>query len=517
MLRNNALVANQINPNQSFGTFFDSLWGLTDGQRAAQTQSTVQILCTGVAGTTIPFNSRVTDSQNVIWRASNNFVIPVGGSVSASFRAEEFGAIAAAPNTLTTILDGTLGWETANNPVSATLGLVTQSDQAAKLQRKNQLALQGNSTSLAISSNVSAVEGVKSLSFRENRTDATKVIDGVSLVARSIWVAVDGGTDEDIALAIVNSKSGGSDWNGAVAVPVTDPTSGQVSTVNFDRPVDVPVVTRITVRVANGSTPELDIIESVLRYANGELEGEEGFVLGGDVSPFEIAAAVNSDVTDMTSRVHEYNCSVDLLSAVLWQDNEATNLQGLLNLKQEWYNTNHCGFWNDWIVDVFDLNTANAFGLQVWSKILNLELYSNVVPSPPDFPAFGFSDFGLNFEHGSFATDSDEIFRLSTEEIRTVLKFRFFQLVTRATIPEINRFLFSTFNFRDIYVLDGFDMTMRYINLGRLSSELRRALIELDVLPRPAAVSLEFAETNLRSFGFSDSSENFDNGNFIGG
>ena len=29
-----------------------------------------------------------------------------------------------------------------------------------------------------------------------------------------------------------------------------------------------------------------------MAYANGEQEGEEGFVVGGDVSPFELAAAV---------------------------------------------------------------------------------------------------------------------------------------------------------------------------------------------------------------------------------
>ncbi len=216
-------------------------------------------------------------------------------------------------------------------------------------------------------------------------------------------------------------------------------------------------------------------------------------------------------------RIQEYNCSIDLLSSALWQDNEAVNLQELLRLKQQWYQENHCDFWNDWVRDVFDLNTANDFGLQVWSRILGIELYSNVVPSPPDYPAFGFGPFGMNFSNGNFATNPGDAFRLSTEEMRVVLKFRFFQLVTRCTIPEINRFLFDTLGFSDIYVIDNKDMSMTYVNIGKLPREMMRALIELDLLPRPASVNLEFVNVGVRSFGFGRSSENFNNGNFVGG
>ena len=73
--------------------------------------------------------------------------------------------------------------------------------------------------------------------------------------------------------------------------------------------------------------------------------------------------------------VEQYNCNIDVLSALLWQDNESVNLIGLLKAKQAWYQENHCDFWNNWVVDVFDLNTANEFGLRVWSEILNISLF----------------------------------------------------------------------------------------------------------------------------------------------
>ncbi len=214
--------------------------------------------------------------------------------------------------------------------------------------------------------------------------------------------------------------------------------------------------------------------------------------------------------------IKEYNCNINLLSALLWQDDNTVNLKGLLEAKQSWYQKNHCEFWENWQRDVFDLNTANDFGIRVWSEILNIQLFATNEASPDDFMAFGFDHVGAeNFDSGNFATDSNQSFLITTEQRRTLLKLRFFQLITRAAIPEINRFFATIFS--NIYALDGNDMTMTYVNLDSLPSELRRAIVELDLLPRPAGVSIDFASTAFDSFGFSDSSTNFDNGNFIGG
>ncbi len=192
--------------------------------------------------------------------------------------------------------------------------------------------------------------------------------------------------------------------------------------------------------------------------------------------------------------IFEYDCSIDVLSALLWQDNDAVNTQALLEAKQRWYQENHCDFWNDWIVNVFDLNTANAFGLKVWSDILDLPLFGTVIPSPSDYPAFGFdSNSNQNFDNSNFAIDGDRTFLLTLEQIRIVLKLRFFQLVTRAAIPETNRFLSTVFTSVSVYATDGNDMTMTYNNTTLIAAELLRAITDLDVLPRPAGVKIVYA------------------------
>ncbi|GBK97755.1 DUF2612 domain-containing protein [Vibrio harveyi] len=220
----------------------------------------------------------------------------------------------------------------------------------------------------------------------------------------------------------------------------------------------------------------------------------------------------------MSKTIQSYDCSVDLMRVLLWQDNEAKNLQALIKAQQDWIDENHCRFWDDWYKDVFNLDTANDFGLRVWSEILGLRLFATNIGSPDDFPAFGFdSDSAQNFDNGNFAVDSDQPYALATEQIRIVLKLRYFQITSRGTVPEINRALRTVFGKRSAFVVDNRNMTMTYVFAKHVSVELRRAILELDVLPRPSGVGVSITSRANPSWGFSPASRNFNNGNFIGG
>lgn len=295
---NNVTVANQINPNLAGGPFLDAIWALTGGARNAATRSTVQVTITGVAGTLIPQGVVARTTDNIDFRSTVSVTIPVSGTTTTTFESVDTGPVAAGANTLTSIVDGVIGWETINNAAAATLGSNQESDAASRQRRRNTLALQGRSTAEAVTSNVSAVSGVRSIAFRENTTNATDTIDGIVLVAHSIWLAVQGGSDIDVATAILESKSAGANWNGTESVNVVEPASGQTFTVNFDRPTDVAVRARVTIQA--GSTlptdPQLAVRQAVLDYANGNIENEQGFVIGADVSPFELAGAIGREV-----------------------------------------------------------------------------------------------------------------------------------------------------------------------------------------------------------------------------
>jgi hypothetical protein len=90
----------------------------------------------------------------------------------------------------------------------------------------------------------------------------------------------------------------------------------------------------------------------------------------------------------MSTSIEDFDFSVDILSALLWRNNQSATLQSLLQQKQDWYDTNHEQFWSDWCTNVFNLATANEFGLSVWAQILGVPLQLIVAPNAG--PQFGF-------------------------------------------------------------------------------------------------------------------------------
>lgn len=294
-LRNMAGLANQINPNIAEGVFLDAIWALTGGQRIAQSKTVVSaVVVAGVATTLIPAGSQARTSAGDIFETLGDVTLDALGQGVVNFAAIEYGPVPCDALTLDTPISGILGWESVINPDEGVLGRAAESDVAARLRRMQTLALQGVALPEAIISGVMDVEGVKSLSFRENVTSAPQVIDGVNLVAHSIFVCVDGGSDLDVATAILAKKSLGADYNGAVTVAVTDPASGQIYNVKFSRPALVGIKARATVRVFNTvADPATTVRTAMLNYARGEIEGERGFTVGASVSPFELAGAVN--------------------------------------------------------------------------------------------------------------------------------------------------------------------------------------------------------------------------------
>lgn len=293
--RNNATLANQINPNLAGGAFLDAIWALTGGQRVAATPTLVRgVIMTGVPGTIVPAGSLASlGSDGPQFQLIGGAVL-TAGSATGDFQAVELGAIPVAIGALNQIVTSVLGWETVSNPAVGDTGRDEESDIAARTRRRQTLALQGVALPEAIISGLHTVEGVRSLAFRENVTNAPITIEGVTLGPHSIYACVDGGTDNDVAMMLLRKKSLGAGWNGATTVTVTEPFSGQNYDVQFDRPNIVQIYVQVTV-VPNGAAyPDIPglIRAAMISYAGGEQDGEDGFVVGGDVSPFELAAAV---------------------------------------------------------------------------------------------------------------------------------------------------------------------------------------------------------------------------------
>lgn len=205
--------------------------------------------------------------------------------------------------------------------------------------------------------------------------------------------------------------------------------------------------------------------------------------------------------------------------ALLWQYNEAKTLESLLQQKEDWYNEFNEDFWNNWIADVFDIETANAFGLTVWSIILNLPLTIGD-GEVAQKPTWGFGSLNQNFNNGNFNNVPGNTVNLNTEQARVVLWLRGYQITSSGAIPEINKFLKYLFmdklQLGKVYAFDNLDMTMSYIFNFEPDQALRFALENLDILPRPSGVEINIQYDPVPGWGFGPFNLNYNNGNFFG-
>jgi hypothetical protein len=221
-------------------------------------------------------------------------------------------------------------------------------------------------------------------------------------------------------------------------------------------------------------------------------------------------------------RIQQFDYSVNLLQTIIWQYDETKHLAGLIDAKNDWYILNNADFWIDWYTNVFNLLTANAFGISVWSYILNVPLYTNQPIEPDDKPLWGFNaivgawptleNTYLNFGHSNFSTRG-QILTLTLEEQRFLLRLRYYQLYTAGAISNptalagtnppitgINNFLnylIETSNIGyagTIYAEDNLDMTITYVfTTPDFNSQLLEIIQTLGVLPRPAGVGIIYS------------------------
>lgn len=213
----------------------------------------------------------------------------------------------------------------------------------------------------------------------------------------------------------------------------------------------------------------------------------------------------------MAGDIQDFDFSVDLLRAVLWQYDGATGLQSLLSSKSDWYVVNQTEFWTNWRRDVFDLTTANDFGCAVWGVILGIPL-SIGIPGSGSRPVFGFGPDNLNFENGNFGRRSAGVASLTVEQKRLILRLRYYQLVSDGSVPHTNYVLQQVFG--QGYVLDNHDMTATFVFESPIPAQIRTVIDQFDLLPRPAGVGINIIVLTDPYFGFGPDNQNYENGQF---
>ncbi|EGZ5754107.1 baseplate J/gp47 family protein [Salmonella enterica] len=296
---NNTAIAvyNCFSPATGYGAALTSNVKINGIARKGATNSTVDLLLTGTAGTTIT-NGTVKDTNNVIWRLPASVVIGIDGTVTVTAICSNSGAVAALAGTITTINTPTRGWTSVTNPAAATVGVPAETDAELRIRQGQSVAIPSITPFEGVDGAIANIAGVTRHKLYENDTGKT---DGNGLPPHSISAIVDGGDVTEIARTIRGNKGQGVRTWGKTSVTVPD-KYGNPHIISFSRPTDVPVYGKITLTVFAGYTSQIgvQIQQAVADYINRLMIGDPvllsriyspanlGVVSGGNARYYDI-------------------------------------------------------------------------------------------------------------------------------------------------------------------------------------------------------------------------------------
>jgi uncharacterized phage protein gp47/JayE len=259
-------IYQSMSPATSQGAALSNNVMLNGIKRASPSFSTVDVLLTGQAGTTIN-NGIVQDSNSNQWALPSLVVIPPSGQITVTATCTAVGAISATAGSVTVIKTPTLGWQSVTNAADAAPGEPVESDADLRFRQTVSTAIPSLTVLDGIVGAVSSVTGVDRLRAYENDTDTT---DANGIPSHSISLVVDGGDATAIANAIATKKTPGAGTFGTTSVTVTD-IYGRPIAIKFFRPASQAITVAISLKALSGYSTSVGqaVQQAVSDYVNG--------------------------------------------------------------------------------------------------------------------------------------------------------------------------------------------------------------------------------------------------------
>ena len=266
---------NSRSPSFAIGAALDSIIKLNGLVRKGATFSTCLATITGTPGTEI-VNGIVEDSVfGQQWALPSDIIIPGGGSVIVLCTCLTAGAFPLSVGTLTIIVTPTAGWTSVTNATASTPGVAAETDAQLRARQAVSTELPSVTTLAGTIAEISAVPGVTRLNVVENQTNS---VDANGNPPHSITAVVEGGdpTGVAIAKAIFNNRGIGCLTNGNITINVSDPNTGEITAISFDRPTYLTIYVTANVHLLTGGTSgTLTLIgTAILNYLNSLQIGE---------------------------------------------------------------------------------------------------------------------------------------------------------------------------------------------------------------------------------------------------
>jgi hypothetical protein len=287
---------NSKDPNKAKGNDL-IVCSLTGTIRSGGSRSNTPLTITATPGTVIPasniFESTIRGSR---WATDQAVTADSLGSANVNTTCTVVGPTQADAGTITRIVDVLAGLasvtntNTNTNTAPATPGTDGQRDEQLRVTRATAVGRPDNNQIDSMIGELFGVDGVRRVKVYENDTNisALSVDNPYGLPRHSIAPIIDGGTDDDVAMAIYLKKNPGASLYQAgtpFQVEVTSPkypTNKKV--IRAIRPIDIDMLP--VIHFVNDGTlpPNADqlIKEAMMEYAAGDLiPADVGFKIDG--------------------------------------------------------------------------------------------------------------------------------------------------------------------------------------------------------------------------------------------
>jgi uncharacterized phage protein gp47/JayE len=329
-----ATFVNQVDPDTATGFMQDAIGRIYFMNRNPATSTTVNLVCTGAFGTTIPVGALATDTSDFIYSCTEEGEIPVGGSITLPFANVATGPLGCAANTVTGIYQAINGWESVNNPTPGVLGSNVETPAAFEYRRQQSVSKNAQGSLPAIYAACFGVTNVLDVFVTQNNTSSviSAAINGnpnitsYPVAANSVYIAVVGGDAQSVANAIWTATNVGAAYQtaagsaGATLVTETvQDTSGYSVpvpsyTVNYINPASTPIYFGVT--LASSSLLPSNIVtlvqQAIINQFTGQSQGSLRERIGAQILAsryFGPVQAIGSEVNILTITIG-FNSSV---------------------------------------------------------------------------------------------------------------------------------------------------------------------------------------------------------------
>lgn len=272
---NNSAIAvyNNYSPTTARGAGLSIAVKMNGLRRRIASYSTADVLITGQANTIINGGIITDVNKTHQWLLPDSVTIPVEGEITVTATCGDLGAIDAPVDTLTQIVNPTLGWQSVSNTSEAVPGSPVETDAGLRRRQASASGVPARSALGAVFSGLADLVGVTEVAIHENYTDVT---DSAGVPEHSIACIVVGGNVDDIASMVALKKSPGCNTFGDIPILTTDP-NGLPITINFSRPTDVPVDIVLNQAPLAGYSTDIGLAQqaSVTAFGDSMLIGQE--------------------------------------------------------------------------------------------------------------------------------------------------------------------------------------------------------------------------------------------------